>query len=61
MKLKADNLDAIHLAVHCTASTSESVFSVPVSTADTARDLGVAVDGQLSFKNHVDSVAHSRY
>lgn len=37
------------------------VDGVPVPTADTVKDLGVTLDAQLSFKNHVDSVVRSCY
>jgi len=60
LKLNVDKTQFIWLGasrqLQQVSSVQLIVDDVPVSTADTVRDLGVTLDTRLSFQKHVDSV-----
>jgi hypothetical protein len=63
LKLNADKTQFIWLGsrnqLESTSGISLSVGGVPVTAADTVRNLGVTLDAQLSMKQHVDNVVRS--
>jgi len=63
LKLNVDKTQFIWLGaprqLQQVSSVQLVIDGVPVSTADTLRDLGVTLDTRLSFQQHVDSVVRS--